>query len=168
VRVYLTRGKIVHEGTMFFGPGYQAAVEGEKRAAAIEWRGEVLGTPFVEVDPAIVSYIEAHGDDCISKMFSQMTIPGSAEAYISPYGIFDRLADWACDLSKSPEERGAEFDSARNIIDRIERDVCASKPNTPRAEEKLRICRKELSKARKRLDDAESSFSQLVGPSFRQ
>ena len=161
---YLTRGKIVHEGMMFFGPGYQAAFDGEKRAAAIEWQDEVLGTPFIEIDPAVVSYLEDQGDDCTRMMFSRMTLPGTAEAYVSPYGVFQRLADWASDPSKSPEERQAEFDNAYNIIEQIERNLGAPEPTNPRAEEKLRICRQELLKARGRLAEAEDLVSCLKAP----
>lgn len=152
---YLTRGKIVHEGMMFFGPGYQAAVDGEKTAAAIKWKGKALGTPFIEVDPVIASYFEAHGDDCTRKTFSEMTISGTANTLISPYGIFDRLADWASDISKSPKKRRAEFDSARDIIDRVEKDIRASKPVNSRGRKKLKISREKLSKARDRLTEVE-------------
>lgn len=97
-------------------------------------------------------------------MFSQMTVPGTAEAYISPYGIFDRLADWASDPFKSPEKRRAEFDSAHDTIDRIEKDLNASKPVNPRAEEKLRISRQELAKARSHLDEAEDMLTRPMRP----
>ncbi|MFC4350848.1 hypothetical protein ACFOW6_04740 [Fodinicurvata halophila] len=153
---YLTRGKIVHDGMMFFGPGYQAAVEGEKQAASIEWRGEVLGTPFIEIDPDVVAYLKSHGDDCTHEMFTRMTVRGTTESYISPYGIFDRLANWASDPSKSPDQIFKEFNIANSIIERIEKDIAASKPKNLRAREKLRITQEELSKARERLAEAQS------------
>jgi hypothetical protein len=144
---------------MFFGPGYTKAVEGEKQAAAIEWGDGMLGTPFIEVDPAVVTYIDTHGDACTRNMFAKMAIAGSTEAFISPYGIFDRLASLLGDPSKSPEEGRAEFDSARKVVDLIERSLISSRPVGPRAEEKLRISRQELSKARHRLTEAEELLS---------
>lgn len=161
---YLTLGKIVHEGTVFFGTGYQAAVDGERTAAGIEWEGEVLGTPFIEIDPVVTSYLDAYGDDCTREMWSRMVVLSGADALISPYGIFGRLADWASDLSKSPEKRLGEFDSARKTIDRVEGRLRASKPSNPRAKEKLRIAMGELSKARKRISEAEHMCTDLEKP----
>lgn len=161
---YLTRGKIVHDGMMFFGPGYQAAVAGEKTAAAIELPDGTLGTPFIEIDPVVVSYNETYGDDCTREMFSRMTISVDDYVLISPYGIFDRLANWAFDPSKSPDQMCDELGSAKHIIDQIESKLAASKPCHPRAQSKLDISFAELSKARDRLADVEDIFAGFSRP----
>ncbi|MBO6946399.1 MAG: hypothetical protein JJ855_00350 [Rhodospirillales bacterium] len=155
---YLTRGKMFHEDMTFFGPGYQAAVAGEKNAAGIVWNGEMLGTPFVEIDRAVISYIEAEGDSCVREMTERITISNGSETYLSPYGVFDRMADWACDPAKSRQEIDGEIRMAENVIDKLEKQLLASKPAGPRAEKKLQICLEELANARIRLADARTMF----------
>ena len=160
---YVTRGKIVHDKTMFFGPGYQAAVDGEKTAAAIEWPDGVLGTPFIEIDPEVVSYLETYGDDCTRKMFSRMTDFDGKYTIISPYRIFDRFADWAFDPSKSADQVRKELNSGREIIAQIKSKLADSKPIDPRGQAKLVISFAELSKARDsliKLEDRLAKFSQ--------
>ena len=160
---YLTRGKIVHDGTMVFGSGYQAAVAGEKAAAAIELPGEVLGTPFIEIDPVVVAYHESSGDKCTREMFSRMTISADDSVLISPYGIFDRFANWALDPSKSRDQVRNELRSARQIIDKVSSKLAASRPRGQRAQAKLDVSFRELSKARDRLVEAEGKYAVTFG-----
>ncbi len=157
---YLTRGEIVHEGMLFFGPGYQDAIEGEKNAAAIVTPEGKTGTPFIEIDNFVVKYFEKNGDDCTRKMFSRMTILSEKYALISPYLIFDRIAEWSVDPSKSESQMRNELTSAKEIINRVEFELKASKPVVSQAKVKLDISLRELSKARNRLSRVEEM---LVG-----
>jgi hypothetical protein len=162
---YLTSGKICHEGMMFFGPGYQRAWDGVQNAAAIKWEPGVLGTPFIEVDPAVSSYLDANGDACTKNQFVRMTISRDTYLVISPYGIFDRMIEWAIDpANKSVDDMHREIESARNLVGKIESDLSASKPINDRGREKLRISLEKLSEARAKLAQADEDIDFLSSP----
>lgn len=158
---YLTKGKVYHQGKDFFGPAYQKAIDGEKNAAAIEWHDGILGTPFIEVDHAVSSYLSVHGDECCREQFSKMTIPRDNYILISPYGIFSRMIDWTIDPNKTPDEMRGEIQSAKNILNKIEASLAASKPLRERGREKVRISIEEISRARGRLMDADSVIIEM-------
>ena len=161
---YLAMGKVCHQGTIIFGPAYQEAVNEEKEAAAIEWIDGSLGTPFIEVNQAISSYIEEAGDECIHKQFSRMTIPYAKYRLISPYGIFTRMIDWVISGNNTPEQMHREVQSARDIIDTLDKSLIASKPINGRAREKIRISCEKLSDARNYLTEADETIDVLASP----
>lgn len=161
---YLTKGKVYHQGTMIFGPAYQEAIDREKNAAAIEWVDGTLGTPFIEVDHAIASYLSAHGDQCCREQFSKMSIHHENYILISPYGIFSRMIDWAIDPNKTRDQMLREIQYARDALDMIEQSLSASKPLNERAREKLRISLTELSEARRRLTEADETIFTMESP----
>lgn len=72
---YLTKAQIYHEGMMFFGSGYQEALEGEKSAVGVEWEDGILGTLFIEVcSSSVMPYLKANQDECLREQFERMTI----------------------------------------------------------------------------------------------
>lgn len=73
VRGYVCRGSIYHHGVQFLGTGYQKAVEQEKQVRAFRMAADRSGTPFVEVDPAVVEYVRNETDRCVREMFDRMT-----------------------------------------------------------------------------------------------
>ena len=92
VRGYITRGNIYHEGNKFIGTGYQKALEGEKSVTAFQELAVDGGTPFVEIDPEVVRYINDCGDPCVKEMFTRMTKSEGDITVIFPY---KRLVDLA-------------------------------------------------------------------------
>lgn len=72
VRGYITRGSIFHEDNHFMGTGYNTAYQREGGVTAFKKEADEKGTPFVEVDPSVVAYINEHGDVCVKEMFSRM------------------------------------------------------------------------------------------------
>ena len=99
VRGYITRGNIFHEGNKFIGTGYQKAFEGEKKVTAFQELTVDGGTPFVEIDPEVVRYINECGDQCAKKMFTRMTKSEGDITVIFPYKRLSDLA-FANDFSK--------------------------------------------------------------------
>lgn len=71
-RGYITRGSIYHTNEPeMIGSGYQEALHKEPQVSAFKRKADEIGTPFVEVDPAVCNYVRDHGDSCVKKMFSR-------------------------------------------------------------------------------------------------
>lgn len=71
-RGFITRGSVYHTDSQVIGSGYQSAYENERAVSAFALNPEDRGTPFVEVDPIVCEYVNAHGDWCVKEMFSRM------------------------------------------------------------------------------------------------
>lgn len=71
VRGYITRGLIYHKDSVFMGTGYHTAYQKEAGVTAFKREADEKGTPFVEIDPSVSSYIADQADSCVSKMFSR-------------------------------------------------------------------------------------------------
>lgn len=163
-RGYLTKGKVYHQGAIIFGPAYLDAIVGEKKAAAVAWFDGNLGRPFIEVDPAVSSYLSACGDECTRTMYPRMVIAEGDYAVISPYGIFARLIDWTIDPAKTRDEMHKEINHARKTINDIEKVLVSSKPTHDRAQAILSISFGKLSEARRRLNAADEMIANLHSP----
>jgi len=73
VRGYITRGRIYHEGSEFYGTGYHEAYQREAGVTAFKREADEKGTPFVEVDPRVCDYVRDHTDECVREMFGRFT-----------------------------------------------------------------------------------------------
>lgn len=85
VRGYVTRGKIFHENSKFMGSGYQEAYGKESQVSAFRRDAGDTGTPFIEIDPKVGSYVDACGDACVKEMFSRCIKRDGAVAVIFPF-----------------------------------------------------------------------------------
>jgi hypothetical protein len=72
-RGYLKKGIIHHDGDRFFGSGYMDASGKERLVSIFKRDDDDVGTPFVEIDPEVVAYVQGCGDDCVSKCFDRLT-----------------------------------------------------------------------------------------------
>jgi hypothetical protein len=88
-RGYITKGKIHHRGETVIGTGYQRAYEKESQVRAFKVESDERGTPFVEVDNAVVDYIEENGDACVKEMFSRFVKTDGDVTALFP---FNRIA----------------------------------------------------------------------------
>ena len=91
VRGYISRGNIYHTDHQVIGPGYLEALRKEKEVVAFGLPHDTTSTPFVEIDPAVVSYVKHETDACVRELFKEMTREDSrGKAAIFP---FQRLSD---------------------------------------------------------------------------
>lgn len=67
----IKRGPIYHTETHQIGPGLNDAVESEKLVSVFKQEADERGTPFIEVGPEVVQYVEEQGDQCVKEMFSR-------------------------------------------------------------------------------------------------
>jgi hypothetical protein len=68
-RGYITKGLIYHTDKQFIGSGYQNALAGEKEVSFFSCSDDFKGTPFVEVDLTVSSYINTETDSNVKKVF---------------------------------------------------------------------------------------------------
>lgn len=89
-RGYITRGNVYHTANQIIGTGYNKAYEKEaKGIKAFQRDADELGTPFIEIDESLVSYIQEHGDSCVKEMFTRLT---KSDGTVSAVFPFQRLS----------------------------------------------------------------------------
>lgn len=84
-RGHIRRGKIFHNGQEFIGAGYQQALSGEQSVTAFRKDVDDLGTPFIELDTSISSYIASSTDSCIHEMYGRMVKEDRVVTAIYPF-----------------------------------------------------------------------------------
>ncbi|KJE37062.1 hypothetical protein UF64_01640 [Thalassospira sp. HJ] len=144
---YIALGEVYHARNQVFGPGYQAAVEGEKSAASVTVAGSVIGTPFIEIAPEIMQVLKDADDLCVNTMLSRMVRAKNDCAVVTPYSIFSAMGDWAADGTKSESESKAELNQAIGLAERIRAQIMENKPVNTRAKIKSEISIDELSRS---------------------
>lgn len=88
-RGYIKRGSVYHTDSQVLGSGYQDAYTAESKVSAFRREADERGTPYVEVDSAIVDYVTSQSDACVKKMFSRMVKSDGNAVVLFP---FQRLA----------------------------------------------------------------------------
>jgi hypothetical protein len=83
-RGYVKKGMIYHRGNQVFGSGHVDAVAKEKNVSFFKRDADERGTPFMEVDPAVVEYINIQPDKCVKEMFSRMVVTHDGSTAIFP------------------------------------------------------------------------------------
>lgn len=70
-RGFITMGSMFHTDTQVIGSAYTKAYQMEGNVAAFKLEADERGTPFVEVDGVVGSYVKQCGDACVKTMFSR-------------------------------------------------------------------------------------------------
>ena len=84
-RGYIKRGKIYHIDGQVIGSGYQHAFAAESQVSAFAREASERGTPYVEVDPEVVQYIDSQPDACVKMMFGRMVKRDSESTVLFPF-----------------------------------------------------------------------------------
>jgi hypothetical protein len=84
-RGYVKRGKIIHDAERFVGSGYMDAYSREKLVSVFKRDDDDVGTPFVEIDPEVVRYVETCGDKCVPTMFKRLTKTDGSMTALFPF-----------------------------------------------------------------------------------
>lgn len=164
VRGYVTRGNIFHEGNKFLGTGYHRALKGEKRVKAFQASPDEIGTPFIEIEPEIVSYIKECDDQCVKEMFERMTRSDGDATVIFPFLSFSRFNGFHGDLNES--RRNLEV--IRSRIQNARKKVASFAPfSDPGAARKSKYYLKFLDDALAKCDDFEKILYSLERPGVK-
>jgi hypothetical protein len=125
VRGYITRGNIIHRDGRLLGSGYQDAYARETGIVAFRMEADEKGTPFVEVDPVVTSYVAGQSDGCVKEMFSRMVESDGSVTALYPFkrlthsfsiGGIDRPA---FDPEKEKRSNDNLRKSIRKLIDKV-------------------------------------------------
>lgn len=92
-RGYITRGNIVHTDTQFFGTGYVRAYDAEKHVSVFQRDASETGTPFIEIDPQVSSYVAEQPDMCVKTAFGRLTESDGKGTAISPFLALKTIPD---------------------------------------------------------------------------
>lgn len=84
-RGYIKRGSVFHTDRNVIGSGHQAAFAAESQVSAFGREANERGTPYVEVDPEIVQYIESQPDACVKMMFGRMVKSDGTVTVLFPF-----------------------------------------------------------------------------------
>lgn len=141
VRGYITRGSIYHKGNAFLGTGYHTAYQKEAGVTAFKKEADEKGTPFVEVDPIVSSYVADQSDTCVLEMFNRFVKRDGEVTALFP---FQRLShSFAIGGFGMPEfdaqkEKKNNDIVRRNLIDFKERVLKYVDPGNEKAVAKVR------------------------------
>lgn len=133
-RGYLTRGSIYHTDDYVVGSGYHEAIFHEP-TVSILGEGDEKGTPFVEVDKKVCTYIEKEGDKCVKEMFSRFVVQDNDFTALFP---FNRLTQpfilSGLGTSFDPEKERKSNQQVRLMIKNITQKVMLfTNQSNPRA-----------------------------------
>lgn len=120
-RGYITRGNIYHTDAQFFGTGYQQAYDHESKGKVLIFQREAAdeGTPFIEIDPRVCSYVAEQGDSCVKTVFAQLTESDGKRTAISPFFALKMLPDTVVDEDFDPTVLKGQFQMVRDSILRL-------------------------------------------------
>lgn len=139
-RGYVTRGPIFHTDTQVIGTGYQAAFAGESGVVAFKREADEQGTPFVQVDRAVVDYVENETDECVRRMYGRMVKSDGDVSAIFPFDRFSHsFAVGGFGVKFDPEREHRSNDVVRSNIQTLKERVQARVDSSnPRAVAKVR------------------------------
>lgn len=166
VRGYISRGSIYHMDHQVIGPGYLEALHKEKEVVAFGLPHDTASTPFVEIDPAVVSYIRHETDACVRDLFKRMTKEDSSGiAVIFP---FQRLTAVAGDNIMDCELCKKSLKTTREWIGIYLQRLNARSPASNReARQKSIYYKKLLEEQLEECDTIEDTLRRLRGPAVR-
>jgi hypothetical protein len=89
-RGYITKGMIFHSGDNLIGTGYQKTHKMEQNGInAFKLEANEMGTPFVEIDPAVCDYIKKNTDNCVNIKFERLVETNGEITAIFPFKSMD-------------------------------------------------------------------------------
>jgi len=149
LRGYIKRGNIYHNEDTIYGTGYIDAYERERQVSVFKQDADERGTPFIEVDPAVVGYVQSCGDACVKEMFDRMARTEDGLTALFP---FQRLVhEWGGPKLDAAKEKGyVEMlrKDIRSMMASVERRIDQTNPSAVSKgthylrmlQEQLRIC----------------------------
>lgn len=127
LRGYLERGSVYHDDQTVIGSGYIDALKRESEVSVFKQAADERGTPFIEVDPEVVSYVERCGDACVKEMFWRMAKKDGDLVALFP---FQRLVhEWGgpkVDAAREKEQVEALRRQIRSIMTNVQGRIDSS------------------------------------------
>jgi len=165
-RGYITRGQIYHLDHQVIGTGYQRAFEGETGVTAFRMEADERGTPFIEVDPSVDSYVRTQSDDCVRKMYGRMVKSEEGDVAVFP---FQRLAHQftigGFGTTFDPDKEKRSNDNVRTLLQSLKNKVSSFiEPGNEKAVRKARHYLKALDEQLRGCDATDEAIDTLMRP----
>lgn len=166
VRGYISRGNVFHCGNQILGTAYQTSLEKERQVVAFRLASDQCSTPFVEVDPRVVTYIKTETDSCVREMFRRMVkVDENGIAVVFP---FDKLVNLVGGNFGDTREFQRSLRIVREWIQTFKERLESEAPHSStEANQKVKYYRKFLDEQLKECNKLESDHLILVQPSVR-
>ena len=166
VRGYVSKGNVYHKGSQIIGSGYVDAYRREKKVGAFGLPQGTASTPFVEIDPVVVSYINDQTDKCVREMFKRMTKEDpNGIAVIFP---FQRLSAIAGFNIMNAERCRKNLRVTRDAIGMFLQRLDTQSPDSnSEASQKSFYYKKLLQEQLEECDRIEDTLERLSGPAVR-
>jgi hypothetical protein len=119
IRGYITRGKIFHSDAQIIGTGYMRAYEGEQKVSIFQTNTAEGGTPFIEIDPAVCTYVSEQPDACVKMMFGRMTESDGQHTAISPFPALKKKPATIVDRNFDPRQWKLKVSAMRQNMLRL-------------------------------------------------
>jgi hypothetical protein len=127
-RGYIKRGRIYHDGTEIIGSGYSDAyAKAEHGVTVFKQSADERGTPFIEVDPEVVHFVNTCEDWCVKEMASRMM---KSDGELTALFPFQRLGHTfivagleSLGLKFDPDKEHRQVDNIRKMIHRMKEKV---------------------------------------------
>jgi hypothetical protein len=103
-RGFITRVQIFHSDSQFIGSGYLSALDGEKRVSVFQANSAEIGTPFIQFDKSVCTYVAQQTDECVKMLFGRMTESDGRDAAITAFAALKRLPSTVIDENFDPRE----------------------------------------------------------------
>jgi hypothetical protein len=123
-RGFMTRGRISHSDSQFVGTGYQRAYGGESNVTIFKRESNERGTPFVELDSAVIEYIRSC-DACVQEIFRRCVRRDGDLVALFPFQRLSHsfiLGDYG-GHKFNPEEEMQSVRNVRNMLLNMKQSV---------------------------------------------
>ena len=115
-RGYITRGPFYHTPGRFLGSGFHEAHRLEGDVSVFKQEADERGTPFIEIAPAVCTFVDECGDDCVKEVFERLVKREGNVAAVFPFRMFSLAYSPALGSSEDLKQARQSIDILRTSI----------------------------------------------------
>ena len=168
-RGYIKRGRVYHTDSQIIGSGYQEAFFAESKVSAFKQEADERGTPYIEVDGDVASYIEGQSDSCVKDMFNRMIKRDGDAIVLFPFQRLQHsfiVAQYGRNFE--PTKEFQSNDNVRKNIQRYKQTIESLVDQEKNAQSKVRHYIKALNEQLLACDATDEAIRMLSKPFGRQ
>lgn len=168
-RGYIKRGRVYHTDSQIIGSGYQEAFFAESKVSAFKQEADERGTPYIEVDGDVASYIEGQSDACVKDMFNRMIKRDGDAIVLFPFQRLQHsfiVAQYGRNFEPTKEFKSN--DNVRKNIQRYKQTIESLVDPEKNAQSKVRHYIKALNEQLLACDATDEAIRMLSKPFGRQ
>jgi len=168
-RGYIKRGRVYHTDSQIIGSGYQEAFFAESKVSAFKQEADERGTPYIEVDGDVASYIEGQSDACVKDMFNRMIKRDGDAIVLFPFQRLQHsfiVAQYGRNFEPTKEFQSNE--NVRKNIQRYKQTIESLVDQEKNAQSKVRHYIKAINEQLLACDATDEAIRMLSKPFGRQ